>query len=84
MSNSYPRETIEPLAITVTVGGVIVTAGVLFALTTGGNRPTDWTAALVLDGGEIGVLISGLDPGTWIPFAMVGTVVIECAPFEVT
>jgi low temperature requirement protein LtrA len=84
MSNSYPRETIEPMAVTVTVGGVIVTTGVSFDLTTGGNRPAVWTAALAIDGGGTGVLIDGLDPGTWTVFAKVGTVVIECGSFEVT
>lgn len=78
---SYPRETVEFIPVTVTVDGVQVTQGVEFAVVLGQARPTTWAAPTTLDG-QIGVLISGLTPGSWVIYARVSaspeTPVIKC------
>ena len=66
-----PRESVEFLAITLTVDGVAVTSpvGVEFALTDAtdkADRPTDdWVDAVEL-GDRIGIMLDGtLDPGLY-------------------
>lgn len=84
---TYPRETVEFQAVTVTVDGVAVTTGVTFAIVPDGTRPTIFTAATTL-GGKIGVMVSGFTPGNFRVFAKVAsspeTPVIDCGIFTVT
>lgn len=85
--NSYPRESVEFAAITVTVDGSPVTTGVEVALTTGQDRPTTWAAPTTL-GGRIGVMTGGLATGYWHVWARVSSTpeapVIDCGTFQVT
>lgn len=59
--NSYPRETIEFIPITVTRDGQTYTTFDT-AITPRTGRPQTWEPALTLEGTP-GVLISGLPPG---------------------
>ncbi len=85
--NTYPRESVEFVAVDVNVDGVAVTTGVEFALTTGQDRPTTWAAPTTLDG-KIGVMTGGLATGYWHVWARISsapeTPVIDCGTFQVT
>ena len=61
--NSYPRETIEFQAVTVTVNNVPVTTGVTFCDVPSGARPVTFAPAVTLSG-QIGVMVQGYGPGT--------------------
>lgn len=86
-TNSYPRETVEFQPIVITKDGVPVTTGVVTAIVAHGTRPTTWTAATVL-GLEIGVMISGLTPGTYDVYAKITDSpeipVMDCGSFAIT
>jgi len=55
--NSYPRETVELVPLTVTVNGTPVTS-YSTAMVSDGTRPTVWTAAVTV-GGSTGVMLPG-------------------------
>lgn len=84
---SFPRESVEFLAAPVTVDGAVVTTGVEYAVTTGSDRPTVWTAATLL-GGRTGIMVQGYAPGYWNVWARVSsapeTPVVQCGTFQVT
>jgi len=85
--NSYPRETVEFIPVTVTVDGVAVTSGVTFAVVADGVRPSTFSAATTL-GGEIGVLITTPTIGRYTIWAKVTAspeaVVINCGSYDVS
>lgn len=85
--NIYPRETIEFVGISVAIDGAITTDGIQFALTTFEQRPTDWIDAVIL-GGKTGVMIDGLEPGVYTPYAKLvndpETPVLQVDAFQVT
>lgn len=85
--NTYPRETVEFIPIAVTIDDVEVTTGIEVAIAQRGARPTTWQAPTTLDT-RIGILISGLTPGTWHIWARATaapeTVVIDCGPITIT
>lgn len=87
MSNTYPRETVEFQPVTVTVDAVAVTTGVTFALVADGTRPVTFNTATAL-GGKIGVMLTGLAPGSWRIYAKVTsapeTPVIDCGVIFIT
>ena len=84
---TYPRETVEFQAVTVTVDGTVVTTGVTFCVVPDGARPVTFIAATTLSG-KIGVMVTGLTPGNYRVFAQVAsspeTPVIDCGLFTVT
>lgn len=84
--NTYPRETVEFVGITVALNGAVVTTGIQFAITTFEQRPTTWVAAVILDG-KTGVMITGLAPGVYTAYAKITaspeTVIKEVAPFRI-
>ena len=84
---SYPRETTEFQAVTVTVDGAVVTTGVTFCVVPDQARPVTFITATSLSG-KIGVMVTGLAPGNWRVFAKVAsspeTPVIDCGLFTVT
>jgi hypothetical protein len=88
-NNVYPRETVEFVAVLITIDGVTVTSptGVELAVVLDGSRPTAWTAAIALSG-KIGIIISGLAAGQYRVWARVTsspeTPVIECGYITVT
>ena len=85
--NTYPRESVEFQPVQVKVDGEAVTTGVELALALGSARPVDWQTPTTLDG-KIGVMVTGLDVGTWHVWARVTsapeTPVIDCGYFRVT
>ena len=87
MSSSYPRETIEFQAVTVTVDGTAVTTGVQLCVVAHGSRPTGWAAPTAL-GGKIGVMVEGLTPGLYDIWAQITSSpeipVIDCGIISVT
>ena len=87
MVNAYPRESIEFQPVTVMRDGDPVTEGLTFAIVADGERPTTFTEAEQL-GGQFGVMVSGLEPGTYRIFAQMTsfpeTPVIDCGYFYVT
>ena len=87
MIDSYPRETVEFLAVTVKVDGVEVLEEVTFCVALSGARPGVFVAPSTLDG-KIGVLITGLLPGYYVVWAKVTSnpeiPVINCGAFQVT
>ncbi|WP_193510498.1 hypothetical protein [Cryobacterium sp. BB736] len=70
MTNYYPRETVEFLAVTVTVDGAPVTDNVEFCVTPVGERPELWDAPTVLDN-RIGVMVQNQEPGNYRVWARV-------------
>jgi hypothetical protein len=87
MTNTYPRETVEFQAVTVTVNGQVVTDDVEFSITERDVRPTVWDVAVV-NGSEIGFMVEGFDPGVWKVWARVTSApevpVVDCGFFIVT
>lgn len=83
---TYPRETVEFQPVTVAVDGVVVTSGVAFAVVPYGDRPATFVAPTALNG-KIGVMVSGMTPGTYRVWAQVTSVpetpVIDCGVFTV-
>lgn len=67
---TIPRESVEYLPVTVTRNGVPVTSGVSFALTTSGQRPVEWTPAVITQSGTA-VLVGGRPPGRFNVWARV-------------
>lgn len=72
MTDRYPRETKEFVAVTVRRDGEpVVDPGVVeVALTKDRDRPTVWAAPTVV-GGELRVLLEGRGPGLWHVWARV-------------
>lgn len=87
MTNAYPRESVEFQPVTVTRDGVVITSGLSFAIVPDGDRPVTFTAAEIL-GGETGVMIQGLERGTYRIFAKITSApevpVIDCGYFYIT
>lgn len=87
MINTYPRETIEFQPISFELDGLPITNNVFVAVAATGTRPQTWAPATALDG-AIGVMISGLAPGSWTVFAKVTdapeTPVVECGRIKIT
>lgn len=85
--NSYPRETVEFQPIIIKKDDVVITTGISTALVAHGARPTVWTAATVL-GLEVGVMLTGLTPGTYDIYAKIVDVpeapVIDCGSVAIT
>jgi hypothetical protein len=85
--NSYPRETVEFLPVTVTVNGVVTTTGVTFADVPSGTRPVTFTTPTTLSG-RIGVMVQGYPPGARDIYAKVASnpevPVIYCGTYTVT
>lgn len=82
----FPRESVEFLPVTVRVDGVTVTTDVEFSVVAAGARPGTFAAPTSLDG-SIGVMVTGLDPGTYTVWAQVTsapeTPVVDCGSFRV-
>ena len=87
MSSSYPRETIEFQAVTVTVDGAVVTTGLQLCVVPHASRPTGWAAPTAL-AGKIGVMVEGLTPGLYDIWAQVTSSpeipVIDCGIISIT
>lgn len=87
MSNTYPRETVEFQPVVVKVDNVITTINVKFCITLFGDRPEAFIDPSVLDA-DIGVLVTGLAPGTYTVWAKILNVpeqpVIDCGKFDIT
>lgn len=87
MTNLYPRETVEFQPVEVTVNGTAVTSNVTFCVAAVGERPSTFGTAVTLSG-EIGVMVTGYDPGTYTVWAKVAsspeTPVLDCGSFRVT
>lgn len=86
-SDPYPRETVEFLAVPVTVNGTLVTSNVTFAVVRKGTRPAiTFEDAITLEG-KIGIMIEGMVPGVWQVYAKVHSnpeiPVIDCGSFTV-
>lgn len=91
--DSYPRETVEFVPVTITVDGVAVTSGVQFCVIPAydGDRPTVWSAATVL-GNRIGFMTNTLTatkfPATFRVWAQVTdspeVPVIDCGTLQLT
>lgn len=85
--NSYPRESDEFQAVTVTVDDIDVTDGVTLAVTRGDHRPTGWTDLVTLSG-KIGVMTGGRTPGTYRVWAKITASpeipVLDCGAFAIT
>lgn len=84
--NRFPRETVEFQPVTVKVDGVLVTDGVQLTITSGSTRPTVWAPAVTLDG-KIGVMVEGLEVGSYTVWAKVSAVpevpVVRCGWFAI-
>lgn len=84
---SYPRESVEFQPVHVTIDGSPVTTGVTFAITSRGGRPEAWVSPVEL-GGQIGVMVGGLEIGGYSVWAKViaapETPVVNCGSFWVT
>lgn len=89
MTNIYPRESVEFQPILVTVDGETITANVETQIALPGARPVEsaWIPAVLLYG-EIGLMIEGLNPGTYEVWARVSDSpeipVIDCGSFAVS
>lgn len=87
MSNTYPRETVEFIPVTVTLDGVAVTDGVEFCVTESNARPVTWVAPVELDD-LIGVMTDQQEPDTYTVWARVTDnpeiPVILCGRYRVT
>lgn len=84
---SFPRETLDFLPVVVTTNGVQVFEGVQFADVPDGSRPLTWVAQVV-DGGRIGVAVTGYPPGKRHLYAKVSdspwAPVIDCGVYLIT
>lgn len=87
MTNAYPRESVEFQPVTVTRDGFTVSSGVSFAIVPDGDRPEEFTPAVTISG-KTGVMVDGLDLGTYRIFAKVAgspeIPVIDCGYFYIT
>lgn len=87
MANAYPRESVEFQPVKVTHGGLLITTGLEFSIVPDGERPTEFTPAASV-AGNTGVMVSGLDVGTYRIFARISTAqevpVIDCGYFYIT
>ena len=86
MVSSYPRESVEFQPVRVTQDGAAVTTDLSFAVVRDGQRPVEFTAAVVL-AGVTGIMVSGLEPGTYRIYAKLTTAaeipVIDCGYFYI-
>ncbi len=87
MANAYPRETVEFQPVTVIRDGVPVTEGLTFAIVPDETRPTTFIAPAQI-GEKLGVMITGLAPGTYRIYAQLTATpeipVIDCGYFYIT
>ena len=89
MTNIYPRESVEFQPILITVDGETITSNVETQITLPGARPSSsaWIAAVTLHG-DIGLMVEGLNPGTYEVWARVTDSpeipVIDCGSFAVS
>lgn len=67
---NFPRETVEFLPVAVLADGVEVVEDVEFSVTGGDDRPSAWTAAVLL-GGKTGLMVEGQEPGRYTVWARV-------------
>lgn len=85
--NLYPRESVEFQPVAITVNGTAVLTGVTFSVVEYGLRPSTFGTAVSLSG-NIGVMVSALDPGDYTVWAKIvsspETPVVECGYFTVT
>lgn len=85
--NIYPRESVEFQPVLVTLDGEPITANVEFSITNMTARPSDWSAATVLQN-QVGVMIVGLSVGTYKVWARITDSpeipVIDCGAFAVS
>ena len=86
MTNDFPRESVEFQPVTVALNGVSTTSGVMFCVVKGSARPTTFITPTTL-GGKIGVMVTGLTPGTYHVWAQITSnpeiPVIDCGYFTV-
>lgn len=86
MANLYERESVEFQAVEVKLDGQPVSDGVSFAIVPDGERPEVFVDAVVY-GGKTGVMIQGLDRGTYRIFAKVNSTpevpVMDCGYFYI-
>jgi hypothetical protein len=79
MANSYPRESVEfvPVSLWNTTTNTPVTSGVEFTITQGIARPTGWFPAVTL-GSQVGFMIGDYPIGTYTLWAQItsGTQVV--------
>lgn len=87
MTNAYPRESVEFQPVKVTRDGLLITTDLEFAVVPDGDRPVTFTPAAIV-AGNTGVIVQGLEPGTYRIFARVTTAqeipVIDCGYFYIT
>lgn len=86
MANYYERESVEFQPVEIKLNGVAVLDGISYAIVPDGERPVDFIAATVL-AGKTGVMIQGLERGTYRIYAKVinspEVPVIDCGYFYV-
>jgi hypothetical protein len=87
VANVYQRESVEFQPVNVTVDGSPVIADLLFAIVRDGQRPVTFSPGYVI-GTESGVMIAGLEPGTYRIYAQVTaawpeTPVLDCGYFYI-
>lgn len=87
MTSLIPRESVEFQPVEVRLDGVLVTTAVEFCVTTARARPETWIAPVVL-GDAIGVMVDGLDPGTYVVWGRVTDYpeqpVLDCGQIRIT
>jgi len=87
LTNAYPRESTEFQPVTVTRDGFTVSSGLSYSIVPDGDRPEVFTEAVTISG-QTGVMVSGLEPGTYRIFAKIEGIteipVIDCGYFYVT
>lgn len=87
MANAYPRESVEFQPVEVKRDGLLITTDLEFSIVPDGERPAAFAPAAIVSG-NTGVIVSGLDRGTYRIFARVTTAqeipVIDCGYFYVT
>ena len=80
-AQTYPRESVEFLPVTLTLDGVAYTGGFEVCIRPYDTRPTGWVAAETVDGVK-GIMVSGLTPGLYTVWARVSdnpeTPVVDC------
>lgn len=86
MANLFERESVEFQQVDVKLDGQLMSGGISFAIVPDGQRPVTFTEAVVF-GGKSGVMIQGLDRGTYRIFAKVVSSpevpVIDCGYFYI-
>ena len=86
MANYYERESVEFQPVEIKLDGQAVLDGISYAIVPDGERPVTFTEATVL-AGKTGVMIQGLERGTYRIFAKVlnspEVPVIDCGYFYV-